>query len=132
MDFRDLLIEKLALQIEDRMVSGIIRHLQSLEGDVETVWNGICIQVRGCEFGHWFLYEEILDGVIEARVAKIAPHELDALWLQTVDGGDWARKTPGDESIPSNSFDVENYILSVVKGEALDWSNNAIRCYLDE
>ena len=108
-----------------------------LSGDdstLENTWDEICVQVQGEESYGWDVYEETIETMLESEIAKLAPFEREALWLQTEQGSDWDCQDSDDrEAYPVRNDDIATYLLrDYIMEAAGSWTNRRIRAYLDD
>ena len=113
-----------------KTVSQIIRKLQrfkeTLSGDdsgLENTWDEICVQLQDEYSYHWDLYEDIVQGLIEEEVNKMANHVQVAIWLETESAFSFVEEIKLDT--------VSNESKSKIFQKAGDWSNEKIRRYLE-
>ena len=135
------IVRDLAEALSRRLVSACIRDLQSMSGDVllsgefsglRNVWDEICVQQQ-CEHSFfWQTYLDCIDTFIAARLEDLQPYELDALWLLTREGDDWAYEDEDRrETYPVLRDQVVSSLQDEVLTQALDWSNDRIARYLE-
>jgi len=130
----------LASALQNRILGACVRDLQRmrehlLSGDdagLANTWDEICVQEQRERSFAWKAYEETMDALIECHVSKLRPYELDALWLVTPQGDDWACE-PDDarDGYPVAQQDVADYLAGELLTAASNWSNARISRYLD-
>jgi hypothetical protein len=51
-----------------------------------STWDEICAQVQGEHSIFWDAYEDVMDRFVAEAVRELKPYQLEAVWLQTVNG----------------------------------------------
>ena len=77
----------------------------------------------------WGFYDDLIQGLLEVEVEKLAGYELEALALQTDTGESWLDEAGGDESVPIFMPEIVDLMCSSLMGEAGDWSKPVLREY---
>ncbi len=130
----------MAAQASRRITRKVIAHLQRmshlLSGDdteLETTWDEICVQVQYEESYFWDVYDETVRSIVRWCLESLAPHELDALWLQTDPGIEWSYDD--EESREPNPVFEDDIVAHLTRHHvykaAEDWSNDRIRAYIE-
>lgn len=52
-------------------------------------WEETCVQIQGNHSFYWDAFEETVGQYVELELEGLAPHEVDAIWLQTPNGESW-------------------------------------------
>lgn len=124
--------------LSQKLVNNCIHDLQELEetlsGDDSglcNIWEEVCVQMQYEESFFWDTYLETIDSFLQAAVDELAPHELDALWLQTEAGDDWDNEDDEErDSYPVFKDDVVSYLREQLLHVATNWTNRHITQYL--
>jgi hypothetical protein len=132
------IVSAVALEAVQRITLTVIAELQGMtdklsgeDSELNTMWDEICVQVQDQESVFWKVYDEIVRSMVRGRVAELAKHEREAIWLQTDAGFDWGYEEPEDrEASPVLEDDIVNYLVRDVYSQAADWSNDRIEAYL--
>jgi len=133
-------IERFAEAICHRITRKVIAHLQSMKelmsGDdsgLANTWDEICVQLQYEKSAFWFAYDETVRAIVSGHVENLASHEKAAVWLQTREAQEWQDEPPEDRSAdPVRDIAIVDYLLeSHVYSQAMEWSNQGIRAYLD-
>lgn len=133
------IVEAVAVQASRSVTRKVIAHLQGmshlLSGDdteLKTTWDEICAQVQDEQSIFWDAYDETVRSVVRACLASLAPHELDALWLQTDRGIDWSCDDEASRELHPVCEDdiVADLTRHHVYKAAEEWSNDRIRAFL--
>lgn len=131
---------QLAREAVDRVVTSVIRELDAMtegcmSGDdsgPRTIWEEFCVQVQSQESIYWEGYEDLVRSAIEREVAKLAAHEMTAIWFQTNPGQDWLSEDTEDrEAEVFIEDDVVEHVTQVAYSFADDFERDNIRAYLD-
>lgn len=130
---------ELGKALSQRLVNACIRDLQRMGGDLllsgefsglRNIWDEICVQQQQEHSFFWQTYLECIDTFNAARLADLQPYELDALWLLTRAGEDWAYEDDDQrETYPVARNHVQDYLQDEVLSRALNWSNERISRY---
>ncbi|MFC1451893.1 hypothetical protein ACFLSJ_00950 [Verrucomicrobiota bacterium] len=116
-----------------------IRRLQQmtqalLSGDdtpLASCWDEICVQAQSEESFHWDAYEETIRATIGADIEALPGHVLQAIWLQTDRGRDWAFDNPEAERAPYCLEEIGDHMIREYIMRAADtYSNERIRKFL--
>jgi len=130
------IVVRLADRAGDTVIRRAIRGMQQRDiGDTQlhwphlrTLWDEICIQVRGEESMFWDAYLEEVDTYLENEISRLPRLEQEALWLQTSAGTDWEFDDERKSADPPVFVpDIVDDLRSSLLGKADDWSNPAIR-----
>ena len=135
----DSVIRSLANRAAERITRRVIVHLQRMpfqmaDGCIlKTTWDDFCVQVQTDHSLSWDLYDDIVGAAIESHIEALPEHEMQALWLQTRAGQDWADAAPDQrERNPENREDIVNYLKQeFLYPKAADWSNPRILAEVD-
>lgn len=135
------IVRDLADGVCRRITRRVMRSLQAmtdtrLSGDdsvLANVWDEVCVQVQFEESVFWDAYEQTVTSVVAGEFAKLAPHEREAVWLQSPEGVDWSCCDEAErEPSPASDADAVAHIVhEFVYEEAGRWTNPQIRQYLD-
>jgi hypothetical protein len=135
------IVRQLAEQICLRISRRVIKALQQLKngllsGDdscLANAWEELCVQIQGEHSFQWDVYEMTVEQFVTSEVARLLPHELDAVWLQTPAAESWhAEDEEYREPHPVLADDVLGYITSeYIYRQADDWTNPRIRQYME-
>lgn len=131
----------LAEGVGRRIARQVIRSLQGMtetrmsgEGSgLANVWDEVCVQVQFEESVFWDAYEHTVTSLVAGEFAKLAPHEQEAVWLQSPQGIDWSCEDEAERE-PAPVYDpdaVDHLVREFVFAEAGRWSNPQIRQFLD-
>lgn len=102
------------------------------DSELKNVWDEVCVQVQFEESLFWDVYEETIDAIIQGEVEHLDRHILQALWLQTDRGDDWAMDNEKEENPPCVIDDIVDFIRNeYVLSEAGRWTNARIRTHLE-
>jgi hypothetical protein len=136
------IVREVAAQVCQRTARKVIRSLQQLKdallsGDdscLTSAWEELCVQVQYEHSFDWETYEATVKQFLAAEVGQLAPHERDAIWLQTPAGDSWDIEDEGSRKpYPVLDEEVVDYLMSeYIYPEASDWSNQRIRKYLEQ
>jgi hypothetical protein len=120
----------------------IIRDLQELKNGLQSgddsgltnAWDEICVQVQGQESVSWDAFDLTVRQLVSGEVAKLLPHEREAIWLQTPSGEDWdAEDEKSREEYPVVVDEIVDYLTNeYIYPAAGDWSNKRIRKYVEQ
>jgi hypothetical protein len=91
--------EDAAERVTRRVIAALQRLTSKLSGDdsgLESIWEELCVQMQFQESFAWEAYDETVRANVEEFVADLAPHERDAIWLQTDVGHEWEFSEPQD------------------------------------
>ena len=140
---QDHIISEIAAKECERICSLTIRELQGRteglnSGDdsgLKNIWDEVCVQVQHDQSLLWDYYVEDISIIITELLKETPEFLLEAMWLQTEAGWDWAwdnddSDEPEDLSICED--DIVDFILNkYVLTKAGGWENKAIRNYLN-
>lgn len=132
---------KLGETLSKKLVNACIRDLQRMDGEMlqsgdnsglRNIWDEICVQQQRERSYFWQTYLTTIETFIDARLEDLQPFELDALWLQTNEYGDWDCEMEDErETYPVNRYHVLEYLQNEVLTQANNWSNERILRYLE-
>jgi hypothetical protein len=136
------IVRNLAKQVCQQVTRKIIRDLQELKngllsGDdsgLTNAWEEICVQVQGQESVSWNAFDLTVRQSVSGEVAKLLPHEREAIWLQTPSGEDWdAEDEKSRDEYPVVVDEIVDYLTNeYIYPAAGDWSNKRIRKYVEQ
>ena len=132
------LVSAAAEHASNRVADAVVVLLQGqpamLSGDdsgLGSVWLEFCAQVQGEQSYDWDAFELHVRQVVEGQVAKLAPFERDAVWLQTPSGEDWLEEPHMDRArMPVDTDAVVDKLYRLVWRRAADWEDDRIGRYL--
>lgn len=104
------------------------------DSGLKNVWDEICVQVQDEHSVFWSAYVDVIEGCILAELEPLKRLELDALWLCTEQGLEWAFEERSEpRPFPGHSLDeITTYILDEhLLPMAAYWSNARIRRYME-
>lgn len=141
MMYKDRIISSVADKACKAIANRVIRHLCTLndallsgdDSSLENTWDEICVQVQGEYSIFWDLYEEKIEGIIEAEIEKEDRAVLSSIWLQTYDGIKWTCDDENETKREALYFlpDLVSYVFhEYVMQYTMEWSNKRIRAYL--
>jgi hypothetical protein len=133
-------LSHVADQALDRIVGRVIRTVQGLKdgllcGDdagLTNTWDEICVQIQSGPSIYWELCDETVRPIVEGHLAALTRVELEAAWLVTDEGFEWAwdHKETVDP-IPVCLEDVVDATMERLYARADDWSNERIRAFVE-
>lgn len=132
------LVSAAAEHAGNRVADAVVVLLQGqpamLSGDdsgLGSVWLEFCVQVQGEHSYDWDAFELHVRQMVEGLVAKLAPFERDALWLQTPSGEDWLDEPDMDLArMPVDTDAVVDKLYRLVWRRAADWEDDRIGRFL--
>lgn len=101
------------------------------DSSLKSIWDEICVQVKGEESVFWNFYLDILRTQIHYEVENLDITIQQAIWLQTNEGIDSEIDNVGNEMEKFCKDDITDYIEKIVLSEAADWTNEGIEKYLE-
>lgn len=122
-------------------VSIAISGLESLGGDallsgedsgLTNAWEEICVQVRGEESFYWNFYIDVIDDFLAGALTSFSPDQLQALWLSTDNGWDWAYDHQDEPGLtpPVDTADIVADLRGMLMSDAEDYESENIYRYL--
>lgn len=121
-------------RVSEEAVAALRQQPALLSGDdsgLQNVWLEFCVQVQGEHSYDWDAYEVHVRQLIEGQVCRLAPFELQAVWLQTPAGADWCDEPDINPSqIPLDVESVVDSLYGLVWRIASDWEDDRIGRYL--
>ena len=102
------------------------------DSGLKNVWDEICVQLQGEEAPLSDAYDQTVQQFVADEIKLLPGHELEAIWLQTNPGIDWAcDHGEGADAAPFIEDDVIRYVMdNFLYRDASDWSNDQIRKYM--
>jgi hypothetical protein len=129
------LADQVALRLTRKAIALLQRTTDTLSADdsgLETVWDEICVQLQYDYSYYWDVYDMQVRDWVHVDVAELRPHELEAIWLQTEAGCDWASEEDRGEEYPVSQQDITDFIVNdYIYQKARKWTNSRIRNYLE-
>lgn len=102
---------------------------------LKTVWDEICVQTTEAKFSaYWSYFEIVVNGYIEAELAKLSEPLQKAIWLQTDEADEnWENYECGEAEVEIDHDELVKYIADeYVYRKARSWRNARIENYLME
>ena len=147
-------------EIKGRILRKSIRDLWTIkdtlsdeESKLDNAWEEICVQLQDEESVFWEAYEQQAEITILHHIRELKEYEFLALWFQTVEGREWVdypmpavkreyyekmseaekadNRCEGDDRVPASYDDVVCYIKKALFKQAMEYTNQRIRNYID-
>lgn len=95
-----------------------------------TVWDSVCIQVRGQHTPFWGAYKDLVDNFLYGHLESLGADEKLALWAQTEEGCDWVEDHYADEdgrtTAPLDDSGILGYLRAAVLATADQYESEVI------
>lgn len=104
------------------------KDMQSGGDTLSSLWDELCVQVRGGPFFFWESYLAEARGLIRDEVDKLQEHEKKALWRAL---REWMDAHGGEGAEPDEAVAVEHILNQYLLSEAATWRDPQIEIYLD-
>ena len=119
-----------ALRIRRSLIKRAMRQLEQITAELSgkdaglrSIWEEICVQVRGEESMFWSAYVETIDSILMPQIETLERDEQLALWVMTDSGWDYvynhhADKSGSDSDIPVDLTEIVDMVRSELMTEA--------------
>lgn len=103
------------------------------DSGLNNVWEEMCVQVQEGPSPVWEAYVHTVHKLVAKELKSLQRFEMEAIWLQTASGSEWALDYGEDmEGVPVIEDEVINHVMEhFLYADAENWSNKRIRVYLD-
>lgn len=141
MNFLEHIIQQIAEKECTKICRRVIRNIQAMTDGLQSgddsgltnIWDEFCVQVQSEHSMFYDLYEETILMTLRYMIEPLPAYIAQSIWLQTVEGSDWAWDNKDTKQAPYCVEDIRDYIFrEYIFAEADRWSNQRIRVYLGE